>query len=365
MKVERGRSFTLNNLSDKEMKNLEVLELIRKSGTISRADISKITNINLVSTYNYTKSYIDSNIISEKGFDVSTGGRKPELVELSAKNYIIGLDINKTSVRGALVDLSPNIIKKSSMSLNGKDMAGAIKAVVDDLSASLENKVNSVRAIGVAISDEYPEKIEKIIESLSANFFVGTNASCASCAERYLNPKAGADNILYIFSSLGRGVMIKKEEFFEESYSEETKYLRPWDNSLGLIDRTRQEISRGVGTMVVDLVKADPERITEDIIIEAAKCDDEVALGIIQSSAASLGIRVSYLVNLFSPAAVIIGGGLENAGELMINGIKRALDKLIVKKLAGSVTVTPAVMGEDAVSVGAASLAIREIFLRA
>ena len=40
-------------LTDKERKNLGILEVIRKNGPISRTDISKLTELNIVTVSNY------------------------------------------------------------------------------------------------------------------------------------------------------------------------------------------------------------------------------------------------------------------------------------------------------------------------
>ena len=87
--IKRSNLFKLKGLSEKEIKNLEVLELISKKGVISRTDISKITGINIVSISNYIKDYIDRKLVDEKGLDVSSGGRKPELVELPTNENVL------------------------------------------------------------------------------------------------------------------------------------------------------------------------------------------------------------------------------------------------------------------------------------
>ena len=45
-------------LTDKERKNLAILEAIRKNGPISRTDISKLTEFNIVTVSNYVNHYI-------------------------------------------------------------------------------------------------------------------------------------------------------------------------------------------------------------------------------------------------------------------------------------------------------------------
>ena len=98
-------------LTDKERKNLAILEVIRKNGPISRADISKVTELNIVTVSNYVNHHIKKGLVIEGELDESTGGRKPVLVELNPKvGYIVGVGLNMLSVVGVLVDLEINVI---------------------------------------------------------------------------------------------------------------------------------------------------------------------------------------------------------------------------------------------------------------
>ena len=94
MAVKKESVFTYHVSQDRQRKNLSILELIRKKGPISRADISRMLGLNIVSVSNYLDFYINKRTILEVGYDVSSGGRRPELLELNAKSaYIVGVDI--------------------------------------------------------------------------------------------------------------------------------------------------------------------------------------------------------------------------------------------------------------------------------
>src|SRR3990167_4149503 len=98
-------------LTDKERKNLAILEVIRKNGPISRTDISKITELNIVTVSNYVNHYIKKGLVVEGELDESTGGRKPVLVELNPKaGYIVGVGLNMLNMVGVVVDLEINVI---------------------------------------------------------------------------------------------------------------------------------------------------------------------------------------------------------------------------------------------------------------
>ena len=105
--------------TEKERRNLAILDIIRRARETSRAEISKITHLNIVTISNYLDDYITKNLVLETGLDVSTGGRRPELLELNPKfGYAIGLDLGaphitaETYVVGIMIDTLGKTIAK-------------------------------------------------------------------------------------------------------------------------------------------------------------------------------------------------------------------------------------------------------------
>jgi glucokinase len=125
------------------------------------------------------------------------------------------------------------------------------------------------------------------------------------------------------------------------------------------------EIEKGIGTKIVACAKGDPKNITKEAVIEAALAADDLAVDIIHNAGMNLGIRAAYLVNLFNPEIIVVGGGVEKAGELILEPIRNTVKKLAFAEQAGIVKIMTSALGPDAVSLGAASLAVRELFLKA
>jgi len=188
-----------------------------------------------------------------------------------------------------------------------------------------------------------------------------------------------------MYSDIGCGIVIKGDAYFgaggnageiqisREHISREeellffrgSQYLKPWGVDLGITQAAKHEIEKGIGTKIVACAKGDLKNITTEAVIEAAKQDDDLAADIIRNAGMSLGIRIAYLVNLFNPEVVVVGGGIEKAGELILEPVRKTVKKLAFSGQASIVRIITSALGEDAVSLGAASLAIREIFLKA
>ncbi|MFA6142983.1 MAG: ROK family transcriptional regulator [Candidatus Omnitrophota bacterium] len=369
MKIKTVHKFSLGALSEKEAKSLVVLELIRKKKIASRKDISNETGINIVSVSNYVKDFMEENLLVEEGIDVSTGGRKPELIELNAKeNYALGVDTGETMWRYSLVDIGLKKIcgvKKQVSEFKDKDASAVIEDITNQMAGEAGIKLQSVRAVGIAVSDDTRAAgLESLEKRFGNNFYICDHATCAAFGEKYLNDKCGVENLLYIYSDLGAALVLKGENL-KQVDGEDLKYLRSWGKYFSIDEMARREIARGVGTRMVEITGADTRMITKSTVIEAARQNDEAALNILGGVGMNLGFRISYLINLFSPEVVLINGGIEAAGDLLLEPIKKAVKKFALKSRLGKIDITPGILGNDAVSLGAASLAVREIFLKA
>jgi predicted NBD/HSP70 family sugar kinase len=390
METKRDGLFNYHTLSDKEQKNLTILELIRKKGPISRTDISKITDINIVSISNYIKNYLDKKYVVEKGFNVSSGGRRPELVEFNSKGcYVIGVDISSHELIAVMTDLAINIVKKLKVPKpkgSSKNLAALVIELIQGLITGSGIDKSEVCAIGLGITGlDFSDVRSRVEEKFAINTYMATEAACAAFGEKRLNPLADVEDMLYMHSDVGCGIVIRGDIYFgaggfagemhlfNEKLTQEEKnnlfrgaqYLRPWCVDLGITESAKREIERGIGTKMVAIAGGDINNLTKQVVIEAARQQDDIALDILKGVGVNLGIRTAYLVNLFDPELVIIGGGIERAGDLVLEPIRSAVRKFSFNKQADHVKVIPSELGEDGVCLGAASLAIREIFIKA
>jgi len=368
MKIEHDEKFTLRGLSEKESKNLSVFGLIRSKGLISRTDLSKDTGINIVSISNYVKDFIIKGLLYESGFETSSGGRKPELVEISSKDAsVMGIHIDQSEATVTICGLGGNLIEKKKVPVS--EAFGAGEAIVK----AVNSGAAKIKAIGLVSSDDHAPSgsaVSSIAASLGNSLkvpvFSGNAIYAAAFAEKFYNDKTSPSDLLYVHSGLGACVAAKNFELlsYTDNPKEDTKYLRPWGQRLSARKMARAEVEKGVGTSIVRIAGADIKNITEEVVIEASKQGDGVASGIIESIGVNLGLRIAYLVNIFAPKTVIIAGGIEKAEEIILPGIKKMVSMLGKKELSKNLIIKSSVLGKDGAALGAAALAVRELFIR-
>jgi len=403
----KGGLFKYQKLTDKEKKNLLFLDLIMQKGPISRTDISRETELNIVTVSNYINNFIEKGLVIEKGLDVSSGGRKPTLVELDARcGYVIGIDIGPLNELAIMTDLSTRIITKDKRKRPQGHMEEVIKVATGLLSDIITNSNvprEKIMAVGFGISGVIDEETGTIRdtdpkrgrttgslnafrtsaeEKFQTPVFIGNDATCAAFGEKRLSLERGIEDMLYVYSDVGCGIIIKgdiycgtggsageiqlslsPEDVTKANISSEAlTYLRPLGVDLGIVARAKKAIEEGLGTKIVELISGNLDGLTLEKVIEAAETGDKLAIELIETAGVNLGTRIAYLINLFNPEVVVIGGGVEKAGELLLGPIRWAVRKFAFEEPANKVRIIPSALGEDAVALGAASLVLREIF---
>ncbi len=409
--IKRRSLLDQHHLTEREQKSLTLLELIRQKGPLTRTELSQGSGFNIVTISNYLKEFIDQGLVVERGFDVSTGGRKPVLVELNAKaGFVIGIDLGPMDhpnivMTGLITDLKGNIVHRivkprpilsmdQTLELTGELIRDLIK------SSPVDPKRIRGAAIGVSgVLDERAGTIRDTTRRGSRTSYlplqtrweqefrmpvlIGNDASLAGYGEYRLGLDRPVDNMIYFYSDVGLSLIVHGHVYWGSCGSAgEVGVLMPstddyltwvkspgfvlskaWD--LGVAAQARELIAEGHAAGLATMVEGDPQSITMDTVIQAAQAGDQLSKELIENSALQFGIRIAYLVNLLNPDIVVIGGGIEKAGSMLLEPAWRSVKKYAYEESASLVDVLPAQLGENAAALGAACWVIREVFVQA
>ncbi|HEY2932298.1 MAG TPA: ROK family protein [Acidobacteriota bacterium] len=94
-------------------------------------------------------------------------------------------------------------------------------------------------------------------------------------------------------------------------------------------------------------------------LLEDVKRGDAVASSIWLKSVQDLAAAVASLINILDPEAVIIGGGVARAGEVLFEPLNRFLDKYEWRPSGVRVKLLPATLGDFSGALGAARFAMQ------
>jgi len=412
MPLGKNRLFESSFLSDHEKKNYSILELIRRNGPITRADISKITDLNIVTVSNYINTYISEGLVIEGGMEASSGGRKPSLVNLNEANgFAIGLDLGHmgaegTTMVGMVTNLSGKVITRIERERQKDSMDRIIDKSVDLIDELVSKKgVNKekVKGVGIGVGGVIDENLGTVRDStrnglrtsyisikglIEQRFgvpsFLGNDATFAAFGEKMHALPMDVEDVIYMYSDVGSGIIIKGGIYCGASgsageirvnyprngeymkLSKNLSFLLPLGLDLGLISQATKLIKEeGIKSTISEEAGTNLKNLTVDIIINSAKSGDTLAIELLEDAAVNMGVRVAYLVNLFNPEIVIIGGGIEKSGSLFLEPLRRTVRKWAFEEPANVVKIIPAHLGKDAVALGGASVVIRDVFINA
>ena len=107
-----------------------------------------------------------------------------------------------------------------------------------------------------------------------------------------------------------------------------------------------------------ELTADDPATLSGPIVTQAAREGDPAAIELFEEIGGWLGTGLASLTAAFDPELIIVGGGVSEAGDLLLDPAHEALRRTLTGRgFRPEPTIVKAALGQDAALVGAADLA--------
>ncbi len=113
-------------------------------------------------------------------------------------------------------------------------------------------------------------------------------------------------------------------------------------------------IVQGRNTTMADMCDGDLNKVTPELVAEAAKRGDEAAREIYEFAGNIIGAGIANVITATTPRRIVIGGGVAAAGELILDPIRRSMRSRVFLVDALQVEVVAAQLGNNAGLIGAA-----------
>jgi predicted NBD/HSP70 family sugar kinase len=212
---------------------------------------------------------------------------------------------------------------------------------------------------------------------------IENDATSACFGERWLGLGQGFKNVLYMFSGVGCGIVINGEvyrgtngyagEVSIYNYKEQDLFncamgngcfLKRWEMDLGIVDDVRALLSKDKenAAKFFKLTSSNINNVDLKSVFIAMRAKDAVVTGALETAAKRLGIKIAYLVNLFNPQIVVIGGGFEEAGEDFLKQVNSTVKEWAFREATEDLKIVFSQLKENAVALGAATLVMQKLF---
>jgi glucokinase len=108
---------------------------------------------------------------------------------------------------------------------------------------------------------------------------------------------------------------------------------------------------------------AEGKEVDGTLVTEAALAGDETAVAVFDLIGTRLGVACASFANIFQPNAIVVGGGVIRAGDLLLDPARREVRERALKPM-NETPILEATLGNDAGVIGAAALARVELARR-
>ncbi|MDC3416840.1 ROK family transcriptional regulator [Aquibacillus salsiterrae] len=381
-----------------------ILNKIRISGPISRAQIAKETKLTPPTVGSIVKELIEQTIVKESELGQSQGGRKPTMLMINhSEFYVIGIDVGPQTVEFILTDLVGDIkevlVKPVLHHVTNQQFLELLKAGINELINQFIKLKDKIIGIGVAMHGVvdveagmslYAPNLNlrhvPIKEELENTFDyvvkVENDARSMALGEAWFGGHEEEANmmVINIGTGVGAGLVIDGKLYHGEydiagevghmtidingQKCECGNYgcLQTIISGPAIAERARQAAKSRDSSVLFELVEGDLSEMTGEFVYQAALKHDQLALSIFEEVGGFIGIGLTNLIHIINPCKIIIGGGVANAEAFLLEPIRQTIRKRALTDRAKETEVVFSRLGEHATSLGAVALVLVELF---
>ncbi|MBI4733933.1 MAG: ROK family glucokinase [Rubrobacteridae bacterium] len=319
------------------------------------------------------------------------------MIEIKQAKAAIAVDIGGTKISAAVINDSGELITYLKTNTPGtvSEITDTVINVTVDL-IEFASRVAQPIGIGLAVagtvdwergvviqSPNLPYNdldLKRIVgDSCSLPVYLDNDGNLATLGEKYYGSAKNAKNVvgLTLGTGIGAGIIIDNNVYRGASGSAaelghmvidahgpkctcgSSGCFEEMASGRALIRYAREKLS-GKTSLVLELAGGNIEKITGSMITEAALAGDSLALGCFEEVGYWLGIGLNNIVNIFNPEIIVIGGGMADAGELVLKCARDIVANCSLNPNKDIVSIVKAKLGNNAGLFGAAALVLNK-----
>lgn len=320
-------------------------------GEISRAELSRQTQLTPATVSDLVGDLVESGLIKEVGYGSSAGGKPPILLSFDPNSrQMVCVDLSGDCFRGAIVNLNGEIITRRKVAAEncmGQEALEATYALLDEL---IQGCSAPILGIGVgtpglvnvghgivrkALNLGWHELPLKALleERYHHVVHIGNDCHVAALAEYAYGSGREEENLLVIKISqgIGCGIVLNGAPYYGDGFGAgEIGHVTVIDNgalctcgnsgclealasSKALIQTIRQQVSQYPQSCLSNLAL---HQIGMAEIISAFQSGDPLVVEWVRQAGIYLAKSIAYLVGLLNVHHIVVAGDFEGFGEL-------------------------------------------------
>lgn len=297
--------------------------------------------------------------------------------------YTVGVDVGGTKVAAVLIDDAGDVVRRSRKDTDSGTYAGMLAGIVSAVTEVREGL--AVDGVGLAIAGNVAADGSHVLfsphlplageplardlrEALGTRIQIDNDANAAAWAEHESGAGRGSTEMLFVAlgTGLGAGLVLRNELYRgHQGFAGEAGHITMVVDGRACPCGSRgcwERYASGTALVAHYLERGGDPEVGGPGITRAAAAGDPLAVSALSDVGEWLGRGLASLVAILDPEVIVVGGGVSEAGDLLLDPARQ--------QLAASVTgvgvrplpdVVPARMGNDAGVIGAAMLARHHI----
>lgn len=341
----------------KETNKKIIIDLLKGTGPLSRADIKKFVNLSSPSISTNVERLLEDRILIESGKSESMGGRKIKFYDINYDlGYVLGIDLSQDEILLGISNLKPQIIATKSISVHKKYEKNIANIVREAKNLFEEYKILFDAVVSVVVSSPGVYKDNNKLDYVDSNdWFYNTNVfedlknsfEKPLLVENDVNLAVIAENRAGSGNSFSYMSYIKVDKGVGAGFILENRVLKGKDGVGGeigfslVMDKSNnkttlesyfelrnihssviKDISEGATSSITHLVSGKLENINIDILGKAALMGDEYAKLKIKELASIMSISVSHIICILGLEIVVLGGKIKALGKLFLDELR-------------------------------------------
>lgn len=387
-----------------EQKNIaqkkQILRAIYFNGPMSNSDLARQIKLSTPKINSLLMELMDEGLVKDLGRGDSSGGRRPNIYGLVEDGfYVVGITINtKRTVISVFNSSNTEVSGPHYYPIKIQSDLGIFVQVNEKLEEVIRESNIPAEKILVAgiefpglvnlskgINKTYFPGVDNLLDELKKIFgvpvYFNHDAKVRTFAEQHFGLAKGKKNVLMLQVDwgLGLGIIVNGKLYAGKSgFAGEFGHLPIVENgalcacgkqgcletmvsAIAIARQAREAIQNGQSSLIRDLVEGDLDRIDISVVIKAANAGDQFAISLFSEVGKWLGRGIAYLIQIFNPELIIIGGQVAVASSFILAPIQQAIQIYSNRDIANDTEICFSKLGGKAGPMGAAAYALEQI----
>ena len=389
---------TANNTGLSQKNNIikrNIIAYMATHGEVTLAELTKELKISVPTITKLVQELADENIVNDLGKVETPGGRRPNVFGLTSSTiYFAGVHVGRDRMNCVITDLQNNMIYEvtyDDFELIDSEQCleiiceniekfirecGFERTKILGLGVCIVGRVNTSEGRSFKYFTTLEESLREIIEKRIGLRVIVENDTRARCyAEYHFSRSKNESNVIYLHLGLGVAIGIVSDGklyYGKNGFAGEFGHIPFFDNEkicfcgkkgcletevsgIAIEEKMNELVRNGANTILRKRYEA-KEQIHINDIVNAARNDDNLSIELIEEAGEKVGKAVAFLINIFNPESVIVGGNLAAAGDYIMLPLKSATNKYSLSLVYKDTKFRLSKMGENANAWGVAML---------